>query len=285
MLINQVDLDMLFPIVNGNFRIMENQKYFHDEQAHNLTDPSVIVPIIMDVIKPKSVIDVGCGIGTFLHVFKQNGISDYLGVDGDWVDKEMLSRYIELDKFKVTDLENGVDIDRKFDLVICLEVVEHLKEDSADKIVKDLTSLSDVILFSAAIPGQGGQNHINEQWLEYWLEKFKKHGYSFHDVIRPILWNNKDVARWYKQNMFLVVIDGKERITEGFEKYFDTKIHNYIHPEYFEIRVRELESMTNRNSILNEKLDRLNSGRDSFYYYLKLMLKKILRVLKIHKNK
>ncbi|MFC1840654.1 hypothetical protein ACFL1N_13820 [Thermodesulfobacteriota bacterium] len=182
-------------------------------------------------------------------------------------------------------MESEFQVDRRFDLAVCLEVVEHLKESSADCIVKNLTSLSDIIVFSASIPGQkGGQYHVNEQWPDYWIEKFKKYGYSFHDVFRPILWDNKKISRWYKQNMFLVLKNGKENIAKDFEKYVEKRIFNYVHPEYYNLRVREIDDVLERNQKLYEQVNELLDGSASLFVYFKVFIKYLLRKLGIYRK-
>lgn len=196
-----------------------------------MTAPMEVVPLIVEMIRPTSVLDVGCGTGTWLKAFEEMGISDYLGVDGDHVARPTLK--IPESKFQSRNLQISFSLERKFDLALCLEVAEHLEKDYADTLVDTITRHGDVILFSAAIPGQGGQNHLNEQWPQYWIEKFSKHGYFFHDVIRPLIWNNKKVDYWYKQNMFL--------ITKECSK---SKIGCYIHPDLFKSKLEELENMS-----------------------------------------
>jgi SAM-dependent methyltransferase len=257
-------------------------KYIHEEIAHHLGDPKIIVPLLMETIKPASVIDVGCGIGTFLNVFKEYGVQSLLGLDGAWVDKEKLSKHISLDNFKETDLEKDFSSNQKFDLAICLEVVEHLKETSADIIVKNLTELSDYIVFSAAIPGQGGQNHINEQWPNYWNNKFQRHGYVMLDAFRPIFWNNKDLARWYKQNLFLVVKKGNEGIAKEFTKLVNKDILHYAHPDYYAIRVNEVTTLNKFNKEINHQLDSIINGKAPLLLYFKLITKAFLRSLKLY---
>lgn len=263
---------------------MKIKKYIHNEQAHNLTDPAIIVPVILEVLNPQSVVDVGCGIGTFLNIFKQNGVDDILGLDGPWVDKKLLSKHISLEDFKEVDLEKGFEIDRKFDLALCLEVLEHIQDKFASNVVKSLTLASNYIVFSASIPGQMGQNHVNEQWMEYWIDIFKQYGYSFYDVFRPIFWNNKQVSRWYKQNMFLVVKNGKENIVSGFEKFFDKKILNYVHPEYYTLRLQELAVLYDSNNKLSNQIQELLKGSASLITYLKLLVKYFLIRFKIYKQ-
>ena len=142
---------------------MKKNKYVHQEEVHNLISPAEIVPVIYKLFQPKSVVDIGCGIGTFLHCFKKEGVNHILGVDGEWVNKKLLHRYINSDEFLLADLEESLKLDTQFDLVLSLEVAEHLKKESADIFVQNLISAGKLILFSAAIPQQGGQNHINEQ--------------------------------------------------------------------------------------------------------------------------
>src|SRR5690606_16087480 len=136
----------------------------HLEEKHNLIAPSIIAPYVFKEVRPKSVVDVGCGLGTFLRAFKDLGVKDVYGLDGPWVRRDLLYKYIEEGEFEEADLEKPIEVTRRFDLAISLEVAEHLSEARADGFVADLGKLSDNILFSAAIPGQGGDHHINEQW-------------------------------------------------------------------------------------------------------------------------
>jgi SAM-dependent methyltransferase len=197
--------------------------YVHEESIHNLMAPREVVPLIMELFHPQSVLDVGCGIGTWLKVFEESGISDSIGVDGHYVDRNLLK--IVSSKFIPQDLKKEWSLNRKFDLVISLEVAEHLPEECADHFVKTLTDHGDTIIFSAAIPLQGGQNHLNEQWPEYWQAKFIKYGYHFHDALRPLLWTNAKVDWWYKQNVFLV--------TKHKPKSLPFNSLSIVHPELF----------------------------------------------------
>jgi trans-aconitate methyltransferase len=255
---------------------MSEFKYVHDEIHHNLEAPTIIVSYLMEKINPKSVIDIGCGIGTFLKVFKEYGVDDILGIDGEWVNLELLKKYINPSCFKTANIENEIILNRKYDLAICLEVAEHLKEDSADTIVKSLTKLSDIIIFSAAFPGQGGQNHINEQWPTYWEEKFSKNEFQFYDVLRPVFWDNSLIPVWYKQNIFLVVKNGSDHIVDKFKENLNYKITNIVHPEYFNIHLNNTEKL----EILQKQYNDVLKGRNSIRIYVKIISKFFLR--KIH---
>jgi SAM-dependent methyltransferase len=198
-------------------------KYKHRETDHNTRAANVVVPIILDQFKVNSLLDVGCGTGTWLKVFEENGITDYLGIDGAYVDKSKL--YIDTKNFNAHDLRQQFDLKRKFDLSLCLEVGEHLPDESAKKLVKSLVHHSDIIVFSTAIPGQGGQDHINEQWPTYWQKLFMEHNYCYYDTIRPKIWLNKDVDIWYRQNMFVVA---KKGILADKQ---ENELVNLVHPE------------------------------------------------------
>ncbi|MEI9947067.1 MAG: methyltransferase domain-containing protein [Chitinophagaceae bacterium] len=223
---------------------MARRKYVHFSELHNLQSPGIIVPVIYDVLKPASVVDVGCGLGTFLHTFKQCGTKEVMGLDGPWINKEKLSQYLDADSFKIVNLHEPIRLDKKYDLAICLEVAEHIASKSADTIVESLVSLSNTVLFSAAIPFQGGQNHLNEQYIDYWKEKFAKHDYITYDVLRLIFWNNKEVFWWYKQNMFLIAHKDVKVDVDAFrKKEQDPHSMIFIHPELYEERMTRLKKI------------------------------------------
>ena len=175
-------------------------KYKHSAKLHNLESPRAVIPVITSLLKPKSIVDFGCGLGSWLRVFKDSGIDKILGLDGDWVDRTKIETSV-IDNFKEVDLEKEIKLKEKFDLAISLEVAEHLHKESADIFIENLTNASDIIVFSAAVPMQGGQNHINEQPLTYWVNLFDKYNYKFYDIIRGRIWNMDNVLWWYKQNM------------------------------------------------------------------------------------
>jgi SAM-dependent methyltransferase len=204
--------------------------YIHTEDIHNLEGPREVVPLLFEMLHPASVLDVGCGIGTWLKAFEEIGVSEYVGLDGNHVDKRLLK--IPEDKFVTQDFLTSWQLDRRFDLVLSLEVAEHLPQSASDLFVQMLVNHGDQIIFSAAVPGQGGQNHLNEQWLSYWQEKFEAHGYYFHDTIRPLIWNNEKIQWWYRQNMFLIS-----------KKTSSKQILNAIHPDLFSERTKMVEDL------------------------------------------
>ena len=148
-----------------------------------------------------SVCDVGCGDGTWLRVFRDEGVANIVGIDGEYVTRYLLQ--IPVADFQPMDLRQEVRLQRSFDLVISLEVAEHLSEDRPVGFVEDLTRLTPVVLFSAANPGQGGRDHVNEQWQTYWTAIFADNDYIVCDVIRPKIWRNRRIAYWYRQNTLI----------------------------------------------------------------------------------
>ena len=197
-----------------------------------------VVPIIIELINPKSIIDVGCGVGTWLSVFAEYGVQDFLGIDGDWVDKKLL--HIPQSAFSFKELTRPLNIGREFDLVVSLEVAEHLPKSSAENFVDSLTSLGPVVLFSAAIPFQGGTNHVNEQWPNYWVELFSKKGCLVVDAIRQRIWQNENVESWYAQNILIFVNKSKLKEYPSLSKaYALTKTDqiSIVHPNLFLLKV------------------------------------------------
>jgi SAM-dependent methyltransferase len=171
-----------------------------------------ILSIVKDVVNPKSVVDVGCGVGTWLKVWQDIGLEDILGIDGEYVRPDDL--LIPLNRFKAMDLSAPTRMTNQFDLVQSLEVAEHLPERVADAFVSFLCSLGPIVLFGAAIPYQGGTRHINEQWPEYWAELFRCKGYVPVDAIRDRVWDNPKVAYYYAQNTLFFVQTGRVDILE-----------------------------------------------------------------------
>jgi len=170
------------------------------------TSAQVIVPMIMELLAPKSVLDVGCGQGVWLRTFEDAGVERILGVDGMHVDRDRLK--IRPDQFLAMDLQYPRPAGGGFDLAVCLEVAEHLPPSAGPGLVELLTRAAPVVLFSAAIPGQGGNDHLNEQWPEYWRKEFGAWSYRFLDPIRDRVWGDQRVEWFYRQNTMMFASEG-----------------------------------------------------------------------------
>jgi SAM-dependent methyltransferase len=176
--------------------------FFRDRSASRRS-ADVVVPLVLELTSPASVVDVGCGTGSWLASFRANGVEDVLGIDGDYVPRAQLEIPSEL--FEAHDLTQPFILDRRFDLVLSLEVGEHLPESSARGFVESLVALSDLVLFSAAVPEQYGEHHVNEQWQDWWARLFEVYGYVAVDAVREHIWDDERVSWWYAQNTLLYV--------------------------------------------------------------------------------
>lgn len=174
--------------------------YFQSFRAASRSSAAAMVPRVVELVRPRSVVDVGCGVAEWAAAFQAMGIEDVLGIDGADVGRELR---ISPDRFVSADLTSPLEFGREFDLAISLEVAEHLPHDSADSFVKTLATLAPVVLFSAASPGQGGHSHLNEQWPDYWVSKFAEHGFAPLDLLRGQFWSDARVEWWYAQNALL----------------------------------------------------------------------------------
>jgi SAM-dependent methyltransferase len=205
-----------------------------------------IVPLVTALVQPKRVVDVGCGTGTWLAAFAEHGATDVLGLDGDYVDRSLLD--IPADRFVAADLSKPVRVAGRYDLAVCLEVAEHLPEASAGPLVDLLTSLAPCVLFSAAIPFQGGVNHLNEQWPEYWADRFRARTFLPIDCLRRAVWSNEKVAWFYAQNILLFAEEryAKDRPLLARELSNTTGQLSLVHPSCFLMRVWEEHDLASR---------------------------------------
>jgi SAM-dependent methyltransferase len=241
-----------------------NTPFFQLQQSQSYKGAKNILPQINEWIKPTSVIDIGCGVGAWLKVFKELNVKTITGLDGDYVKMENL--LIDKNEFITADLEKPISLNNKFDLVMCLEVAEHLTINRAESFIADLCKMGDIILFSAAIPGQEGTLHINEQYPGYWINAFKKNNFECIDCIRPLIWNNTEIEFWYKQNIMFFA-DSSKINKYAFLKSLPSFFGNsMVHPVLLEYKNGK---SANYNKILN------NPFRVVYFY-----LKKAIKVFK-----
>jgi SAM-dependent methyltransferase len=224
-----------------------DRAFYLEQQGDSRTAAQEIVPLIMERFSPGSVVDVGCGVGTWLAAFRENGIGDVQGLDGGDVQRDLLQ--IPAERFRSIDLD-GVypDLGKRFDCALSLEVAEHLQPSSSRRFVEFLTTLSDVVVFSAAIPDQGGTGHINEQWLEYWAVLFHEFDYVPVDWLRPRIWTNEKIMWWYRQNLLTFMRQGQV------DRYFSESERagamsaalSVIHPEFLIWAIQRRKLLGNR---------------------------------------
>jgi len=180
-----------------------SSEWFKKQRLGAATSAEVVVPLVINLVAPTSVADIGCGVGVWLAAFAKHGIGSINGYDGIWIEKKDLQ--IPESSFHVVDFEKDFSISQKADLSVSLEVGEHLTHGASISLVKKLTAMAPVVLFSAAIPHQPGTNHINCQWPQYWTDLFKEREFVPVDCIRRKIWTNPNVEYWYAQNIFIFI--------------------------------------------------------------------------------
>ncbi|MFL5241322.1 MAG: class I SAM-dependent methyltransferase [Gemmataceae bacterium] len=189
--------------VRGTSKVLYDEAFFDTSGEESLRSARIIVPLLMNLLNPRSVIDVGCAVGSWLKAFAENGVEDYLGIDGDYVDRGKL--LIDSQRFRAMDLAHLTPVGRTSDLAVCLEVGEHLPTRVSPRLVEMLVATAPAVLFSAAIPGQGGTQHVNEQWPFFWQRLFSRHNYVRLDPIRRHICFDSRVESYYRQNILLYV--------------------------------------------------------------------------------
>lgn len=227
--------------------------FYGKRHGNTLFSAQLILSTLFEVIpKIESAVDIGCGVGTWLSVLKNLGVKEIQGVDGDWVDKRLL--VIPEADFTVCDLTRHLELDRKFDLAISLEVVEHIPEHLAGQFIDSLTRSSDLILFSAAVPCQGGINHLNEQWPEYWVDLFRRRNFRVFDFIRGRIWNDARIPVYYRQNIMFFAREeriGEIRVPAREEGCSPLSV---VHPETYLTKLNRMSSLPGAWRLFREAL-------------------------------
>lgn len=218
--------------------------FYADLENTALPSARRIVPMLRDWFPIDSAVDAGCGDGSWLSVIKETGASRVLGLDGPWVEVSQLK--IDTDSFQRCRIDERIEVaaGERFDMAMSLEVAEHLPSDRAAGFVSELCALAPVVLFSAAIPDQGGHHHVNEQWPEYWADLFATQGYRPVDAIRLAVWNDPDVCWWYKQNIMLFATDAALADHAALKAAADAAPSpppSLVHPEVFEQMTRRAD--------------------------------------------
>jgi SAM-dependent methyltransferase len=176
-------------------------EYIHTAEVHTLAGPAEALPILFAEQKPNSLLDVGCGTGTWLKAAIDFGIPEVLGLEGVEISPDKL--HVPAEKIRRVDLTCPWNLNEHFDAVICLEVAEHLDNTFAASLIDALIQHGDRIYFSAACPGQPGRHHVNCQWPAYWQHLFNERGYVCEDAMRWQIWDHSRIEPWYRQNLFL----------------------------------------------------------------------------------
>lgn len=226
---------------------MYNKSFFRAQTEQSKKSGERVVPLVLNLFPISSVIDYGCGTGSWLKSFHENGVKTIKGYDGHWVDLSNLQ--IPADNFVKCDFTGDFKVTERADLAVSLEVAEHLDQIHVEKFISILTQTADLILFSAAIPFQGGTHHVNEQWPEYWAAIFSKYGFVPADYIRPLIWNDNKVEFWFAQNILIYVKETSLGNYPQLSEYVNKTNPNYltkIHPKHYLKNISPIYKLKNR---------------------------------------
>lgn len=218
--------------------------FFEANSGSTIQSAREIIPLILKLYTPSSIVDVGCGSGGWLRVFADYGIQNYVGVDGPYANGPWLE--IPVTHFVAADIPSGLGSLGAFDLAVCLEVVEHLPRSAGIRLVDELSRLAPIVLFSAGNPVQPGVNHINGRWPRFWSREFSRHGFLTYDFIRESVWDNRRVSFWYAQNILLFVKREYVGSCPGLGNLIPTspdEVRSLIHPRMFTYGLRLLRNM------------------------------------------
>lgn len=246
---------------------MPSVDYDHsrNSNSHTVLGASAALGALFGTRPPRSMLDVGCGRGTWLRAALNLGVCDIYGIDGGTIDDGDL--LFPKQFFRTHDLCEEWDLERQFDAAFCLEVAEHLPSEVAPKLIASIVKHSETIFFSAAVPGQAGQHHVNCQWPEYWQKLFNIHGFACSDTLRWMIWDIDEIEPWYRQNMFQASYSPN---TAGKE----VRIRAVIHPEMLDRRV----SNAFRSGKI-ECISRIEQGEQRSFWYVSVISKAIIAKL------
>jgi len=174
-------------------------EYFQEDIF--LTDYQSVALAIFEIYQPKTLVDFGCGPGYLSREFAKLGVK-VTAVDG-FSNPDFANLSVEFYRLDLNDpiAINELLINRKFDLALSLEVAEHLQPEASPNLISWLTKLAPVVVFSAAVPSQGGLGHINLRQRDYWHSLFTRHEFLAADRIRERLRAIPSVASWYRYNI------------------------------------------------------------------------------------
>jgi Methyltransferase domain len=239
-------------------------KFNHAESLHTKAGALAGMEQLLIEHPFNSLLDIGAGTGSWLAAARTHGVKEVLGVDGVLADEELLC--VSRDLIMIHDLREPFRLGRCFDAAICLEVAEHLPELSADTLIESICAHTNFVFFSAAAPGQQGENHINCQPPSYWQGKFNACGFICSDDLRATIWTEREMEPWYRQNIFVARRDPEMAGCEP-------RIRHLIHPEM-------IQYMDFPHSPRWRRLADIEGGAAGIRHYLALLRKSVRLRLK-----
>lgn len=166
------------PELLGRIPLLAVRELVYDDAFYEGTDAETrrlyerLADALLELCEPRSVVDVGCGTGLVLRRLAARGVA-VRGLEGS---RPAIRRSGLGERVLRVNLERGVPRLGRFDVCVCMEVAEHLRPASSARLVEGLAALSDVVVFTAAPPGQPGRAHVNLRPQEYWERLFAAYG-------------------------------------------------------------------------------------------------------------
>lgn len=179
--------------------------FYQYQRAGAASSAVRLLPVVLKYLEVRSVLDVGCGAGAWIRAYGELGVKTCVGIDGEYVDRSLL--LMKPDDFRPLDITSSFDLGRQFDIVQCLEVAEHVPPRFSETLIDNITRHGKAVLFSAAPPGQGGENHINERPYSYWRDGFVRRGFHLFDFVRPAVRDDPLIEPWYRFNVLFFAHD------------------------------------------------------------------------------
>ena len=239
----------------NDYKSLYTMEYYQCGCGTDYTRKDIWVPFfdnmaerIIEKYAPKTVLDMGCAFGYLVSALRNKGVQAH-GID---ISEYALSQADEKIKPYVKVMsaldELPDNFPKKYDLVVSIEMIEHLYADDGLKVIKKMTEYADRILLSSTDSDFAEPTHVNVQPKEYWCEKFAEHNY-FRDLHIDL--------RYISPNAYL--FERKDNITIGeLVKMYESVIK--IEP----LKISKLRQSV--SSLLNGRL-----------YFIKKLIKKVIK--------
>lgn len=178
-------------------------RYIIQEGAGGYLQSSIQRKILHDIAydlimlcKPKSLLDVGCAAGYLVEAALSYDV-DAFGMD---VSRYIIENSVVPEHCIRHDVSQPYPFARSFDMVVCIEVMEHLPEKDAQRAIRFMCEHADRYIYFSSTPDDiTEETHINVQTPEYWEAEFKKHGFIKYEYLvqNPLEWGmlfiNEDI--------------------------------------------------------------------------------------------